>query len=169
MTIKLKQVIHYEDTNSVEATWVRVVVEPTPFFVGADVYIPPKETEVTVRCHSYADVQMDMLEADLGDDLPDYVELIAKVRAGIKPVEPPPVIVPQTITNYQGKVTLDAFQLFDEVEAYMQQENTPRAAKLAWATGAFERNGSLVILFANKLGLTSEQVDQMFIYGYKVE
>lgn len=157
--IKLKQVIHYEDTNSVEATWVDVKVD----------WASGTREETQVRCHSYADVQMDMLEDDLGDDLPDYVELIAKVRAGIKPVEPPPVFVPQTITNYQGKVTLDAFRLFDEVDAMMQSEGTPRAAKLAWATGSFERQGSLVLHFADVLGLTPEQVDQMFIYGSNVQ
>jgi len=159
MTIKLKQVIHYKDTNSVEATWVN---EKVDWESGTKVEIP-------VKCHSYADVQMDMLEADLGADLPQYVELIAKVRAGIKPPEPPVVIVPQRITNYQGKVTLDAFRLYEEVEDYISLPTTPRAAKLAWATGAFERQGTLVLSIAATLGITSEQIDSMFIYGAGVE
>ncbi|MGE4337467.1 MAG: hypothetical protein AB7E55_16010 [Pigmentiphaga sp.] len=68
--ITLKQIIHYPDTNSVEATWV-----------DAD--------GVQIKCHSYADVQMDMLEADLGIDLPAHAALIATVRANIVPVPPP--------------------------------------------------------------------------------
>ena len=42
----LKQVIHYQDTNSVEATWV-------------------DENNVVVKCHSYADVQMQMFMDDV--------------------------------------------------------------------------------------------------------
>jgi hypothetical protein len=66
----LKQVLHYPGTNSVEATWL-------------------DEKDITVKCHSYADVQMDMLRADLGADAAD---LIATVEANIKPV----VVVPPT-------------------------------------------------------------------------
>jgi hypothetical protein len=65
--ITLNQLIHYRDTNSVEATWV-------------------DENNVQVKCHSYADVQMDMLRADLGDDAAEYEELMALVEANIQPV-----------------------------------------------------------------------------------
>lgn len=65
----LKQVIYYPDTNSVEATWV-------------------DEEGNNVRCHSYADMQMNDLRADLGDDAIDYVDLIATVEANIKPPTP---------------------------------------------------------------------------------
>lgn len=68
--ITLKEVKHYADhTNSVEATWV-------------------DENGIIVRCHSYADVQMDMLRADLGEDAPQYADLIARVESRIVP--PPP-------------------------------------------------------------------------------
>ena len=66
----LKQVIHYPDTNSVEATWI-------------------DSEDVVIKCHSYADVQMDMLRADLGDDAADYADLIALVESGIKPPASP--------------------------------------------------------------------------------
>lgn len=67
--MKLRSVIRFPDTNSVEATWV-----------AAD--------DVQVKCHSYHETQMDMLEADLGADLPDYADMIAAVRAGIVPPTP---------------------------------------------------------------------------------
>lgn len=109
--IKLKQVIHYSNTNSVEATWVR---EIQPAYDVPEQHIPevqdadgnvlqearviPAHTvpavEEVVRCHSYADVQMDMLEADLGADAAAHADLIATVRANIKPpviVEPTPI------------------------------------------------------------------------------
>ena len=79
------------------------------------------------------------------------------------------VFVPQTLTNYQGKVTLDAFQIYDTVETYMLSDQASRAAKFAWTTGAFERQGQFILECMVKFGLTDEQVDQMFIYGAKVQ
>jgi len=66
--IILKQVIHYTDTNSVEATWT--------------------QDDVVIKCHSYADVQMQMLRDDakeLGTPLDEYKVLITFVIANIKP------------------------------------------------------------------------------------
>ena len=60
--------IHYPDTNSVEVTWLDAENKQT-------------------RCHSYADVQMDMLIADLGDAAAEYADLISAVRAGIPSTE----------------------------------------------------------------------------------
>lgn len=59
--MKLKQIIHYKDTNSVEATWIN-------------------ERGENVKCHSYAENQMDMLRADLGDDAGQYIDIIAEVE-----------------------------------------------------------------------------------------
>lgn len=91
----LADVTHYTETNAVEATWV-VIIEPAKIIpesidtsTGAVIHeqhIPA--VEQVVKCHTYADVQMDMLVADLGADAEKYAGLIAKVRAGIKP--PPP-------------------------------------------------------------------------------
>lgn len=66
--IVLKEVKRFIDTNSVEVTWV--------------------DGETVVRCHSYADVQMDMLRDDLGADAPAYADLIALVEANIQPPAP---------------------------------------------------------------------------------
>ena len=143
----LKQVIHYTDTNSVEATWV------------------DSETEQVVRCHSYDQYQMGMLKTDLGEGASEYESIYEAVQANWREPEPVLVFVPQIITNYQGKVTLDAFQLLDDVEAYMALEDTPKQYKLAWATGAFERQSALLVGIAALFSLTDEQIDAMFIYG----
>lgn len=106
--IILKQVIHYPDTNSVEATWVERTTTPeviVPEVVAPDTVdadgnvslgavtpqhiIPAVDTDVQVRCHSYSDRQMDMLRADLGADAADYEDLIALVESNIQPIPPP--------------------------------------------------------------------------------
>ena len=64
-TTTLKQVIHYPDTNSVEATWI-------------------DSEEVPVRCHSYAAIQMDMFRSDIaewGGDIAEYEALITLVES----------------------------------------------------------------------------------------
>lgn len=106
--IKLKQVIHHEDTNSVEATWVdettpaiEVPEAVAPDTLGEDgEFIPgavtPAHTipavEVQIKCHFYADVQMDMFRADIaefGGDIAEHEVLIALVESNIKPPVPP--------------------------------------------------------------------------------
>ena len=73
------KVIHYPNTNSVEVTWL-------------------DDDGKQTRCHSYADVQMDMLEADLGADAAEHAALIATVRASYVP-PPPPAPTAQDLLN----------------------------------------------------------------------
>lgn len=117
MNIKLKSVIHYPDTNSVEATWVEIVTPAydVPESTAPDTtdkdgnVIPGKVTpahtvpavERQVRCHSYADVQMDMLESDLGADLLAYADLIAAVRAAIVPPTAQEIAAAKSAKNAQ--------------------------------------------------------------------
>lgn len=123
--IILKQVIHYPDTNSVEATWVDeispavAVPESTaPDTIDAEGNVIPgvvtpaytiPSVEVQVKCHSYADVQMGLLEADLGVDLSAYVRLIAIVRAGIAPYVP----AVKTAAEIQAEIVLSTQQRLD--------------------------------------------------------
>ena len=137
----LKQVIHYADTNAVEATWV-VVLEPAktipaktipasidpstgaaiPEQVVPEQHIPA--VEQVVKCHTYMDVQMEDLIADLGADAPKYADLIAKVKAGIKP--PPPKTPEQISAEILAQiVALEATQ--------------PRAIREAVLTGDTSR------------------------------
>lgn len=100
MTIKLKSVIHDVATNFVEATWMD---ETAPAYDVPESTIPAQLAEdgsvirpavvvpahtvpavqVNVKSHSYGETQMDLLESDLGADLPAYAALIATVRAAI--------------------------------------------------------------------------------------
>ena len=77
--IALKEVIHDTKTNSVEATWI-----------DAD--------GKQIKCHSYADVQMDMFRADvlaLGGNIAEHEAMIAAVEAAIVPYVAPPIPNPR--------------------------------------------------------------------------
>ena len=133
----LKQVIHYPDTNSVEATWV-------------------DENGVVIKCHSYADVQMQMFRddvAEFGGDIAEYEELITLVESNIKPVEPEPLPI-LSCTPWQIRKKLNKEGLRDAVESYIKSSSATQDEKDAWefATEFLEDN-PLLINAAAMLGI----------------
>lgn len=134
----LKQVIHYTDTNSVEATWV-------------------DENDVVIKCHSYADVQMQMFRddvAELGGNISEYEELIALVESNIKPVEPEPLPI-LSCTPWQIRKKLNNEGLRDAVEAYVKSEQATQDEKDAWEFATeFREDDPLLVNAASMLGIT---------------
>ena len=128
--IILKQVTHYEDTNSVEATWVKTITLPQQELEEGVADLVLRTQEVVVRCHSYSDVQMDMFRADvaeLGGDIQKYEGMIAQVEAGIKP--PPPKTPEQINTEIKAQIAaLEATQPRAIREAILSGDNTRLAA-----------------------------------------
>ena len=153
----LKQVIHYLDTNSVEATWV-------------------DENDVVIKCHSYADVQMQMFRddvAELGGNISEYEELIALVESNIKPVEPEPIPVPQEISKAQGiavmsQVVIDDSNLWLKVKAYFDTEADEISRDLFYAIQVFNRQSPMLNSLKAKFGLDDAGLDNLFIEGAKV-
>ena len=133
----LKQVIHYPDTNSVEATWV------------------DSEGNV-VKCHSYADVQMQMFRddvAELGGDIAEYEELIALVESNIKPVEPEPLPI-LSCTPWQIRKKLNKEGLRSAVESYVASEVATQDEKDAWEFATeFREDNPLLVNAASMLGI----------------
>ena len=74
--------------------------------------------------------------------------------------------VPKSITPLQAKLQLLKLGLLDEVEALVSGDRT---AQLYWEyASVVERDNAVLLLMANSLGLTSEQVDEMFIEASKL-
>ena len=74
--------------------------------------------------------------------------------------------VPQSITPLQAKLQLLKLGLLDEVEALITGD---RAAQLYWEyASVVERDNAVLLLMANSIGLTSEQVDEMFMEASKL-
>jgi len=153
----LKQVLHYPDTNSVEATWV-------------------DSEGVVIKCHSYADVQMDMFRDDIaefGGDITEHEELIALVESNIKPVEPEPIPVPQEISKAQGiavmsKVPVGGSNLWLTVKAYFDTEADEVSRDLFYAIQVFNRQSPMLNNLKGLFGLDDATLDQLFVEGAKV-
>lgn len=184
--IVLKQIIHFPDTNSVEATWVdRTVLadvfipaSQSPSIIapdGAEIpgeitpeqVIPGEVVEVTVKCHSYADVQMSMLRADMAElGGGDYDELIATVEAGIKPVAVVQAPPPDSVSRFQARAALWQMGFLDDVEAYMALDTTDMMAKLAWRDAQdFRIDSVFVLAVAPLLGFSDAHLADMFRFA----
>ena len=134
----LKQVIHYPATNSVEATWV-------------------DSKDNVIKCHSYADVQMDMFKADilnLGGDPTEQADLIALVESNIKPVKPEPLPI-LSCTPWQIRKKLNKEGLREAVELYVTSPSATQNEKDAWEFATeFREDDPLLVNAASMLGIT---------------
>lgn len=141
-------------------------IPATPGTPGVDAYTPdPIITDVQVKCHSYADVQMDMFRADaaaFGTPLDDYEDMIADIESKIVPYVPPPTPVPQVISMRQARLALLGAGLLDAVEAAVAQAD--QAVKIEWEfTADLKRDWPTLVALSAALGLTDEQVDNLFL------
>ena len=133
----LKQVIHYQDTNSVEATWV-------------------DSEGVVIKCHSYADVQMQMFRDDVfefGGDVAEYEELIALVESNIKPATPEPLPI-LSCSPWQIRKKLNKEGMREAVDAYVTSEQATQDEKDAWEFATeFCEDNPLMVNAAAMLGV----------------
>jgi len=176
----LKQVLHYPDTNSVEATWVietqlpdiQVAEVPALYNARGDEVqahapahtIPGGIQETVVKCHSYADVQMSLFRADVaqfGGNIADYESLIKQVESGIKPPEPAPVDPDPVVDDLQIRLALNELGWRVAVEAAVSAAD--QDTKDWWARAKrFFRQNPLVLGVAAAIGKTSSDLDTLW-------
>ncbi len=151
--ITLKQIIRDVPTNSLEATWI----ERTTNQHG-------NEVDAQIKCHSYADVQMDMFRADaaaFGTPLDDYEAMIADIESKIVPYVPPPPVVPTVVTMRQARLALYGAGLLDQVNALVSA-STPDV-RIEWEFASeLRRDWPTLVALSAGLGLTPAQVDNLF-------
>lgn len=106
-------------------------------------------------------------------DLPHYLDYANWVNSGNSPeefYEEPPAPVPQAVSRFQARAALYQFGFFDQVEQMMQSPDTPMIAKLAWQDAQeFRRNSQLVNQMCTALGMTAEQIDELFRVAASIE
>lgn len=79
----------------------------------------------------------------------------------------PPPFLPEFVSPYQARVALLNAGLLDSVNAAVAA--APDSVKLAWEYATVvERNSPMIAALAGILGLTAEQVDQLFIAAGQV-
>lgn len=100
------------------------------------------------------------------EDLPHYLEYASWVQSGNSPeefYEEPLPPVPESVSRFQARAALYQSQLLDAVNAIMSNEQTPMMAKLAWQDAQeFRRDSALVQSMGTTLGMTEEQLDDLF-------
>lgn len=90
------------------------------------------------------------------------VQITDEEAEALRPVPVPSV--PQIVSRFQARAALHLAGLLDDVEAMMALPETPVLAKLAWADAQeFERGSPTIAALAGQIGLTEEQIDQLFI------
>lgn len=79
------------------------------------------------------------------------------------PPKPPSNPIPQQVPMWAVRTVLQNDGLFDQAQALVEA-STDNALKNVWEYGNFaDRNSNAIATLSAALGLTSEQVDQMFI------
>jgi hypothetical protein len=85
------------------------------------------------------------------------------------PDQTPGPVIPQSVTAFQAKAALLQADLLDEVEALMADVDTPRIVKLAWSEAlTFERQSPTVLTLATALGLSSAELDELFVAASEI-
>lgn len=71
-----------------------------------------------------------------------------------------------TVSRFQARASLYQANLLDDVESYMAMDSTDFFSKLAWNEAAeFKRTSPLAVSIGLLLGLTPEQLDDLFRFA----
>ena len=85
-------------------------------------------------------------------------------------VVPPAPVVPEAVTRFQARAALAQAGLLESVTAMMEQPGTPIVVKLAWTDALeFRRHSPTVLSLAGALGMSSAQLDALFISAAQIE
>ena len=110
------------------------------------------------------------IPADPGNT--DYQAYLAWRDAGNdpEPYQPPPATVPQSVTRFQARASLHLAGLLPQVEALMSDPATDPIARIAWQDAQeFRRQSPSVLAMAQALGLSEQQLDQLFTTAASLE
>lgn len=78
--------------------------------------------------------------------------------------------VPQEVTRFQALSTLHLSGTLEAVEAMMADPATDRLTVLAWQNAqVFKRYSPMVLSMAQALGLSEQQLDELFVAAAKIE
>lgn len=83
-------------------------------------------------------------------------------------IEPPPVVVPESVTPRQVRLLLLGQGLLEQVEAMIAEQD--KATQITWEFALeFRRDNPLLIALGTSLGLTEQQIDEFFIAASQIQ
>lgn len=114
------------------------------------------------------------------DNVPDWVQIGATLNecnlwqnpevigtTGGLAAAPVPV---HSVTRFQARAALAVAGLFDAVDAIMQSTETPLITRLEWLDKqSFRRDSPTVAWAGERLGLTSDQLDALFVAASEIQ
>jgi hypothetical protein len=74
-----------------------------------------------------------------------------------------------TVSTFQAKAALALVGRYDEVEAFIHLETTDRITKLKWEYSNFKRTDPSVLQIAAALGMTDQELDDLFSLAETIE
>jgi hypothetical protein len=96
-------------------------------------------------------------------------EQMAAAQAVIDAYDVAAPIVPTEVSPYQARVALLQAGLLDTVESLMANTDTPAAARIAWEYATVvQRNSPFIVSLGSLLGLTEQQIDDLFIAAAQI-
>jgi hypothetical protein len=133
--------IKYDNANCLEATWYEIGIEEyQETFISEDgteiVETKTRDTETVIKCHAYADVQIDMLRADakeLGTSLDEYEDLIVEVEANIvlpSEEEIQAEIIKNKVAEYKAYLLATDYKMTVDYFATLTKEEQDNLIKL---------------------------------------
>lgn len=125
------------------------------------------DDDKSVRVIAYSGDQIGLFRADVAQYGGEVDEaLIAEVKAEWVPPPPPVPMIPQVVTMRQARLALLSAGLLDQVDAALAaipDATDLRAAQIEWEySNAVERGSQWVNNLAGALGLTQQQLDDLF-------
>jgi len=106
---------------------------------------------------------------------PEQIAAVMAVYDAHDPDAEPPANVPQVVSRFQGReamhqTLLGEGSLFDAAEAVLAHPDTPAMYRRAWDDlQEFRRDSEMLAAIAEMLGLTSAQIDALFILAGSIE
>lgn len=132
-----------------------------------EVITPGQITKTDLKHTSYHPTQIDLLQADanlIGTPLDEHADMLADWVLSYVPPKPEPVPVPQVLTARQAKRVLLAAGWLDDVDAAVASAD--RATQIDWEYAMeVRRDWPALISMAQALGMTSAQLDGLFVAG----
>jgi hypothetical protein len=109
------------------------------------------------------------IPADPGNtDYQQYLQWLAEGNVP-EPYVPPPPPIPSTVTRFQALAILAAGGYLDTVRTHIATLDANNVQRLAWENAAdWERSSPTLNALATMLGLTSTEVDDLFVAASQV-